>query len=552
MKYNDMELLRRKVAHLHNDNYSTIAPPIQITNGIPQVMVLKGSYREMGFQYGAKLAYKLYSVLTITRAAVLEAHGEKTVMKDMKTIEYLVEKYDPDFRLWIEGVQAGCASKGVDFTLYDFLIAEVYGGERWARPEGKYPEELGFDNSPAGPNIPHPQCNAFAAAGEATKDGEVIVGTSGSNSDETPDRVILICYPDNEPYFICFGAIVSPFCQIGMTSAGFTWTCTANFSPVDCDWGIFLEIMGHYLTTKCKTPQDAQEFLKLIPRVGAVGNLITTDLAGNISVTETNSDHYNIRRPGDAGEEGNYVVSTNHFAAKDTLEWNIPEYALWQNDSKCRFATVSKFLAKAIEDGGIDYESIRKMMRSDDWYDPETNEWHTNEPESMKGYNLLEYTHQVIMHPSDMTAYFMLGTASGTGTPAGSMGEFVKMQILEDPFEMLETMRNETFLIDFYEARAFYRKVLNSSESLQKDYATQEALEGLLDKAYVAYECALNRQAHAILCRHDGGAECDYLEILSEALSYMAESQLYSKKLIAQLECFGIKKPGGYNYFGAY
>ena len=81
--------------------------PIQITNGIPQVMVLKGSYREMGFQYGAKLAYKLYSVLTITRAAVLEAHGEKTVMKDMKTIEYLVEKYDPDFRLWIEGVQAG-------------------------------------------------------------------------------------------------------------------------------------------------------------------------------------------------------------------------------------------------------------------------------------------------------------------------------------------------------------------------------------------------------------------------------------------------------------
>ena len=49
-------------------------------------MVLKGSYREMGFQYGAKLAYKLYSVLTITRAAVLEAHGEKTVMKDMKTI----------------------------------------------------------------------------------------------------------------------------------------------------------------------------------------------------------------------------------------------------------------------------------------------------------------------------------------------------------------------------------------------------------------------------------------------------------------------------------
>ena len=79
---------------------------------------------------------------------------------------------------------------------------------------------------------PHPQCNAFAAAGEATKDGEVIVGTSGSNSDETPDRVILICYPDNEPYFICFGAIVSPFCQIGMTSEGFTWTCTANFRCV--------------------------------------------------------------------------------------------------------------------------------------------------------------------------------------------------------------------------------------------------------------------------------------------------------------------------------
>ena len=137
-----------------------------------------------------------------------------------------------------------------------------------------------------------------------------------------------------------------------------------------------------------------------------------------------------------------------------------------------------------------------------------------------------------------MTAYFMQGNGSGTGVPAGSMGEFVKLPLMDDPNDICEAMKMETFFVFYYRARDTYRRVLNASEVLQKDFASQVAFESMLDNAYTAYEKAVNRSSYAYMSKYEGGSEEEYLSLISEALSYLAESQLYSKRMVTQLKYY--------------
>ena len=60
----------------------------------------------------------------------------------------------------------------------------------------------------------------------------------------------------------------------------------------------------------------------------------------------------------------------------------------------------------------------------------------------------------------------------------------------------------------------------------------------MLDNAYTAYEKAVNRSSYAYMSKYEGGSEEEYLSLISEALSYLAESQLYSKRMVTQLEYY--------------
>lgn len=536
--YEDMKALREKVAHLYGGETATVAPPIQTTKGIPQIIVVKGSNREMGCQYGEKLAYKIHALVTVMKAALYQTNGVETVVKDLKTQEFMADKYDPTFREWCEGIVEGCANKGIDIQYLDVIMMAVYPSVRWARAEGAYPEELGFTNDTPGSEIPHTYCNGLAVAAEATKDGKSIVGVSGSPSDETPDRVIMIAYPDEGPHYVTFGTIGKPHCQTGLNSEGFGWAMTMQFNRPDCDWGIDTNIVYHHLVQCCKGKEDAMEWLEKIPKFGAVGNYLMTDTQGEVCVVESNCDVYNVRYPGDAGERGKYLVATNHFVGENTKDYNLPMYEEWIDESKDRYATVNEYLAMGVENNEVDIDYIRKIIRSDDRFDYKTKEWKYNDAGSRRGYNLTEYTHQAFISPMDMTAYFMQGNGSGTGTPAGSMGEFVKLPLMADPNDICEAMKMEAFFVFYYQARDAYRRVLNSSEVLQQDYASQVALEELLSQAYTSYEKAVNRSSYAYMCKYEGGTESDYLDLMGEALSYLAESQLYSKRLIAQLSYY--------------
>ena len=260
--YENMKELREKVAHLYGGENETIAPPVQTTKGIPQILVLRGNNHEMGRQYGEKLAFKIHALITVLKAALYQTNGEETATKDLKTQAFMADKYDPTFREWCEGIVEGCVNKGVEITYLDVIMLAVYPSVRWARAEGPYPEELGFDNDAPACDTPKTYCNGLAVAADATKDGKPLVGVSGSPSDETPDRVIIIAYPEEGPNYVAFGTIGKPHCQTGLNSYGFGWAMTMQFNRPDCDWGIDTNIIYHHLVQCCKTKEEAIEWLR--------------------------------------------------------------------------------------------------------------------------------------------------------------------------------------------------------------------------------------------------------------------------------------------------
>ncbi len=521
------------------------------TDGCPNAIVLKGTTRQMGAQYGRRFAgkWKHYDILIkasifgtpFTTAMYGFVPPEKgQAKKDMQALLHIANRYCPDYVEWLKGLQEGLASQGVELDLEDILMAATYPDERWGRPGGNYPE--GFDGKAEseGTIAPRPYCNGFAVAGEAAKDGAVIVGVSGSPSDETADRVMVIAYKEDGSYYSTFGTIVNPFGQSGINSNGFAFAMTSNTSEADCQWGMSPEIAAFHFASSCLSVAEAQTWLEEIPRSFAIGNFIFADQQGDICVCESNNAHFNLRKPGDAGEEGNYVVSTNHFAAKETFPFNVPEMEAWKEDSVCRLATISKYLAKGIEQGGIDINWVHHVLRQNDWYDPETKEWHYNEPASGKGSDVLEYTHSAFYDPAKMTAYYMQGCGGGIGVPAGSMGEFVEIPLNDDINASVELMMMDSFFGCYHAARGEYLRVRNASKVLQQDYVSQTALIELLDEAYRNYEKALNRWSYGYMNRMEGGDEQEYLDLISEAITCLGKTQVYAKKLISQLALYGV------------
>lgn len=518
-----------------------------ITEGCPDVIILRGSTYEMGYQYGVKYAEKWARYDKLIKASVFGTpfttalYGyvpptPEKARKDMQALLYIAEKYCPGYVDWIKGLQKGLAKEGFELDIEDILMVATYPDERWARPGGNYPAGFAGEALKEGTTLARPYCNGFAASGDAVKNNEIIIGVSGSPSDETVDRVIVLAYKDDGSFYSTFGTIPNPFGQSGITSRGFAFALTSNTSDVDCDWGMSPELATFYFASDCESAEAAKEWLKSVPRSFAVGNFSFADDKGDICVCETNNAHFHIRKPGDVGEEGNYVVSTNHFAAKETFEFNVPEMESWKEDSICRLATLSKLLKQGVDQGGVDMEWVHHVLRQNDWYDPETGEWHYNEPASGKGSDVLEYTHSAFYNLAAMEANYMQGPGGGIGCPAGSMGEFVHICLKEDVADTVELMMMDAFFGCYHTARGEYIRIRNNSKVLRQDYASQAKLIELLDDSYRNYERALYVWADAYEEKEEKGDM--YFNKLAETIHYLGKTQLYAKKLMSQLKYY--------------
>lgn len=511
-------------------------PPAQNTSAMPPVIVVSGSNYEMGYQYGEQAAPLIYRNLAILKSNVIKVFGEETTYKDMEVWSYYADKYDPGLRKWLEGMKAGVRKKGYDINYLDLVLLTVYPAQMWCRPDAPYPDETGVKSSLAISDKPtaegYHSCHAFAATGSATKDGKPIVSISKMVPIETMHSLILIAFPDEGYSFIAnpyAGAIVQ---NSGMNSSGFAWVLTAQFGPPA--WGVVTEVYFHYLNQYCKLPIEAYEYLEETPRAGVTGAFVTSDATGNISVFESMSHVFATRVPGDAGETAEFLVQTNHLINPSLQGHNLPPYIDLMVNSYSRYATAWEYVKAAAEKGEIDFDFAKKMYQSDDWYNPDTNKWHYNEPESPNVLNNFpESVTQSIFFPSDLIAYFQVGTPSGIGLPGGATGEYVKLQLADDPVTVTESADKAAF--EFYsEARNLFAKELNRNAPYLT-FLVAQSIRGMLDEAMIEYERGMDRAGFAYLAEIEGRPVNEQVALWSEALTHYAKAQLYSQMAATRL-----------------
>jgi len=519
---------------------SMAIPPAQSTSGMPPVVVVSGSNFEMGYQYADQVANLIYHNVALLKSRLIQKCGKETMEKDMKVWAYYMEKHDSGLKDWLRGIQVGCRQKGYNISYIDLVAITVYPAQMWARPDIPYPPETGVGSTAqalkqsSDTERQYHACTSFAASAEATRDGKPIVAITKMVPIEVMHNLILIAFPDNGPSFIAnpyAGAVVQ---NSGMNRSGFAWVLTAIFGPPA--WGVVTEIYFHYLTQYCDSPAEARKFLESTPRAGVTGNFVMSDGDGNISLFESNAKASAVRKPGDAGETATFLVNTNHHIHPSMQPYNIPwEQWKWNLDSLYRYATCWEYVSAGAGKGEIDFPFAKRVFQSDDWYDPDSKVWHYNDPGSQNVINNFPSSvAQSIFFPADLIAYFQVGTPSGIGLPGGATGEFVRLQLADNPAEVTKHAQDSAFAL-YSEARNLFAKELNA-KAPYLTYPVAQSIEEMLDEAMSEFERGMDRAGFAYMSGQEGTLVNEQVVLWSQALTHYAKTQLLAQMVFTRMQ----------------
>jgi hypothetical protein len=546
-------------------SWTPVTPPIR-------VVVVSGTNYEMGVQYGEQAA----ELIAVNRDVVWEILdtkavdpgtgvplGRTVIEKDIQVWTYYQEKYDPGLTEWFLGISQGCKNKGFDVSYADLVALMVYPQEVWARPAMPYPLETGVvaaapSKSPtlqaAAPTDirPRSSCTAFAATGTATLGGVPMVSITGGAFLEVTKYVILISFPTKGERFVALtdaGRIAN---NVGMNSK-FGWVMpaavNAPWPPCASSWGVTSEVYFHYLMQYPKSPNEAVEYLDNTPKGGVTGLFLFADHSGEAFIYEGGICGSAIRKPGDLGENKDFVVSTNHYNSPQMAPYNLP--AAWFPDTRVRYATAFKKLSSA-QPGTVGVGFAKALWAANDWYDALTDTWHTVVPNDFSDVDPTNGTpyvcyvpgnlceggeYQIIQLPAQKIAYLQLGVPQGTSIQyywpddPKPTGEYTKWQLREsipkvaaaasdDAREMIEAAWDAIW----HKARSLDQNERVQLRSLL-NYATQAWWKGRLEEA----------SAQHAVHGHRGGNKKTEMVLWSAALTDYATAQLYSQMVTTKL-----------------
>lgn len=481
------------------------APYVPI--GFPQVVVVSGTNLEMGKQYGEQTAPAIVHNLALMKSRLYDKYGSDTVTNDMKVWDYYTRLYDPGLVDWLKGIQIGCKTKGWNVSYLDMVLLMVYPSENWARPNRPYPTETkvkvkSTSGSSSQSEDEFHACNSFATTGNMTTDGYPVHGITQMVAPEAMDTVILLAFPKDGASFVSQPYSGRVNGNQAMNSEGFAWTLTAisQWGPDGGSyWGLITEVYFHYLAQIAKSPDEAIEYLMNTPRAGVTGGITMSDGLGNIMTFECNSTVEALRFPGDNGENGDFLVMTNHLVDPelDAAGYNPP----WAGGSMARYDAVFEYLSAVAGAGEVDFNFAKELFEAN--YSPGSS------------------INQTIFLPKDLIAYLQTGTPTGNGLPAYATGEYVKIRLATDPKTVTYSAGND--------ASAFYWDARDSFQSAIEDeapYLTTDVyndVQAKLDEAYIAITLGSDRAGYADLQKKQSPA------LWGEALTYYAKAQLYSQ-----------------------
>ena len=498
-------------------------PPPYLSTGFPQVVVMSGTDHDMGVQYGEQTAPAIVHNVAIFKSRCYDGHGRDKVTKDMQVWNYYLEKHDPGYKDWLQGIVEGCRNRGYEVDYLDLIVLMVYPTELWARPKAPYPEETRIAWTGVSPNAPSPgtfhSCNTFAAKGSMTPDGKPIHAITSMAATEAMDSMILLAFPRNGASFVSQTYAGRVNSNYAMNSKGLAWTMTAIMSDAPV-WGMAPEFYFHYLAEIASSPAEALEFIKSTPKGGVTGGFILTDPSGDITVFEGTADHFHLRRSGDQGEAGPYVVQTNHLVDTSLSAYN-PKW-LPVIGTYARYDTVCKYLSEAAP-GSIDFAFTKKLLESDDWFEAGKGTWHRNEPGKKELSNSHTSVSEAIFFPADLVAYLETGTPSGIGLPTSATGEYVKIKLATDPKTVTYNADKDALAL-YWDAADSFRHDLNAKAPFLSRAVAEDVREKL-DQAFAAYSLGMDRASFANLAT-DGKQQ---IALWAEAMTDYARSQLYSQ-----------------------
>jgi hypothetical protein len=545
-------------------SWSSATPPIK-------VVLVSGTNYEMGVQYGEQAA-KLIAVnrdvvweILQTKVVGFEGKplGRSVIEKDIEVWTYYQQKYDPGLTEWFVGISKGCNNKGFKISYADLVALMVYPQEVWARPQMPYPDETGVVAAvrskestllaAAGTNTrPRSSCTAFAASGNATQGHVPMVSITGGAMLEVVNYVILIAFPTDGERFIALtdaGRIAN---NVGMNSKyGWVMPATVNapWPPCESSWGVTSEVYFHYLMQYPKSAKEAVEYLDKTPKGGVTGLFLFADHSGEVFIYEGGICDSAIRKPGEYGENKDFVVSTNHYNSTEMAPYNLP--AEWFPDTRVRYATAFEKLSLA-QPGTVGVDFAKALWAANDWYDALTNTWHTVVPNDFSDIDPTNATpyvcyvpgnlceggeYQIIQLPAQKTAYLQLGVPQGTSIEyywpddPKPTGEYTKWQLRNSIDKVASAASDDALKM----INAAWDSFKDKADTL--DFENRHAFMQLLIQAAQAWWKGEMEQASAERARpgHQGNIKKTQMAQWSAACTNYATAQLYSQMVTTTL-----------------
>lgn len=448
-----------------------ILPPEEsLPPSIMPVMILKGSYYEMGYQYGQQAG----EAMTIRKnlwwaRGIRNFKTKEGVMREAKAYESQVKKFAPETIDIMKGMADGAKAAGYALDYTDVLLLNIAKALR-NREGAAYPPDAG--------------CGHIHAWGTTTKDGKLIC-TDNRDEEFTP-QVAIIYLPDQGNAFFTAADTGQVACHPVMNNKGvFIGGSSGSARKEDvAKYGVPRPLALAHLGFTSNSAVEAKDWLVGHSTNWSGGiNYSISDVKGNAFALETTPVSAVVRNPGDFGEV-NFIFATNNALTKEGRKAGDS----FGDNAEPRNEQIFNFLRNY--QGKIDLEFLKMMYRN-----PGTPGLgnHTNNrvviamPDN--GNKGLAYvcTGSVNRNP---TIYYPMIAAWSIALPVNATYSFFELALMESPAKIVSAAQKtaEKYLIRTH------------VELNKKNYSNPEfaPLSAILSEAKSEYFKGIAAEANAI------------------------------------------------------
>ena len=322
-----------------------ILPPEEaLPASIMPVIILKGSYYDMGYQYGQQAGEGIAARKNLWWARGIQNFKTKDgAIREAKAYESQIKKFAPEAIEIMKGMADGATAAGYNLTYMDALLLNIAKALR-LREGAAYPPDAG--------------CGHIHAWGTTSKDGKLIC-TDNRDEEFTP-QVALVYLPDQGNAFITAADAGQVACHPVMNNKGlFVGASSGSARKEDrAKYGVPRPIALAHLAFTFNNAIEAKDWLVAHSTNWSGGiNYSMSDVKGNAFALETTPVSAYVRKPGDFGEV-NFIFATNNAWIKEARKAGDD----FGDNAEPRNEQVFNFLRNY--QGKIDLEFLKMMYRN--------------------------------------------------------------------------------------------------------------------------------------------------------------------------------------------